>query len=77
MLLALDVGNTNITAGVFDGENIVATFRMTTKVQRTADEFGIDLCGMLEHNKLGAKDVTDVIIASVVPDAMYSLRRSI
>ena len=77
MLLALDVGNTNITAGIFDGEEIVATFRMTTKLQRTADEFGIDLCDMLEHNKLKPEQITDVIVASVVPDVMYSLKRSI
>ena len=77
MLLALDVGNTNITAGVFDGESLEATFRMTTKLQRTADEFGIDLCSMLEHNKLHESQITDVIIASVVPDTMYSLKRSI
>ncbi|MGN0170941.1 MAG: type III pantothenate kinase [Lachnospiraceae bacterium] len=76
MLLALDVGNTNITAGVFDGRELKATFRMTTKLQRTADEFGIDLCSMLEHNKLHASQITDVIIASVVPDVMYSLKRS-
>ncbi|MBE5905952.1 MAG: type III pantothenate kinase [Lachnospiraceae bacterium] len=77
MLMALDVGNTNITAGVFQGEDLWATFRMTTKLARTADEFGIDLSGMLEHNEIDPGDITDVIIASVVPDVMYSLRRSI
>ncbi|MBE5901150.1 MAG: type III pantothenate kinase [Lachnospiraceae bacterium] len=77
MLLVLDVGNTNITAGVFQGEELWATFRMTTKLQRTADEFGIDLSGMLEHNEIDPGDISDVIVASVVPDVMYSLRRSI
>ena len=41
MLLVVDVGNTNITFGVFDGEQLEATFRMTTKLQRTSDEYGI------------------------------------
>ena len=41
MLLAIDVGNTNITIGVFDKEKLVTTFRMTTKMQRTSDEYGI------------------------------------
>lgn len=77
MLLALDVGNTNITAGVFQQQELAATFRMTTKLQRTADEFGIDLRSILEYNKIQAREITDVIIASVVPDVMYSLRRSI
>ena len=40
MLLAIDVGNTNITIGVFDEEKLVTTFRMTTKMQRTSDEYG-------------------------------------
>ena len=43
MLLVIDVGNTNITLGVFNGENLSATFRMTTKIQRTSDEYGIAL----------------------------------
>ena len=41
MLLVVDIGNTNITLGVFENEDITATFRITTKIQRTSDEFGI------------------------------------
>ena len=41
MLLTIDVGNTNITIGVFDKEELLTTFRMTTKLQRTSDEYGI------------------------------------
>ena len=42
MLLVVDVGNTNITLGVFDGEELSGTFRMTTKLPRTSDEYGIE-----------------------------------
>ncbi|MCR5374930.1 MAG: type III pantothenate kinase [Lachnospiraceae bacterium] len=77
MLLTIDVGNTNITMGVFDGEEIRATSRMTAKRMRTADEFGIDICDMIRYNKVQIEDITDVIIASVVPDVMYSLRRCV
>ncbi len=77
MLLALDVGNTNITVGVFNGEELVNTYRMTAKRQRTADEFGIDLCDMIKYGSLTIDDITDVIIASVVPDVNYSLKRAI
>lgn len=77
MLLTIDVGNTNITLGVFDGEELLGTFRMTTKRQRTSDEFGIDLCGILEHRNIFPKQIHDVIIASVVPDIMHSLGSSI
>lgn len=43
MLLTIDVGNTNITLGVFDGKELQATFRMTTKQSRTSDEYGITI----------------------------------
>ena len=43
MIITIDVGNTNITVGVFNGDEIVASFRMTTKMPRTSDEYGICL----------------------------------
>jgi len=73
MLLVIDVGNTNITIGVFKEEEIVATFRLTTKQQRTSDEFGVIFCNLLEHRDIRVKDVHAIIISSVVPDIMYSL----
>ena len=77
MLLTVDVGNTNITLGPFDGEQLLGTFRMTTKQQRTSDEFGIHICGILQHHNILPKDIEAVIVASVVPDAMHSLGSSI
>ena len=47
MLMTLDVGNTNITVGVFDHDDLKATFRMTTKTPRTSDELGMVLWTML------------------------------
>ena len=67
MLLVVDVGNTNITFGIFQGERLEATFRMTTKLQRTSDEYGICIRDLVSHNKLNPEDVRDVISASVVP----------
>ena len=49
MLLTIDVGNTNITLGVFKEEKLLGTFRMTTKLPRTSDEYGFEICGILEH----------------------------
>ena len=77
MLLVIDVGNTHITLGVFEGETVKATFRATTKQPRTSDENGIQLCGLLEHRGFDIKDITDVIISSVVPDTMHSLGSAI
>lgn len=76
MLLVVDVGNTNITFGVFDGEQIEATFRMTTKLLRTSDEYGICIRDLLKHNDIDYKDIHDVIVASVVPNVMHSLLSS-
>jgi type III pantothenate kinase len=49
MLLVIDVGNTNITLGVYKEEKLEAKFRMTTKLPRTSDEYGISLCDLIEH----------------------------
>lgn len=77
MLLTIDVGNTNITLGVFDGETLMGTFRVTTKISRTSDEFGIVFKEILTANGIDADAVTDVIIASVVPNVMHSLTSGI
>lgn len=77
MLLTIDVGNTNITLGVFENETLKGTFRMTTKRSRTSDEYGFNICGILEHRNIMPQDIKDVIIASVVPDIMHSLTSGI
>ena len=77
MLLAIDVGNTNITVGVFKDKEIVNTFRLTTKQSRTSDEYAIHLSGMLLQNGIRFQDIKDVIISSVVPNVMHSLGSAI
>ena len=77
MLLVVDVGNTHITLGVFDGKELKATFRMTAKQPRTSDEYGIQLCDLLVHRNFNIKDIEDVIVSSVVPDIMHSLGSAI
>ena len=74
MLLAIDVGNTNITVGVFKGKEIVNTFRLTTKQSRTSDEYAIHLSGMLLQNGIRFQDIKDVIISSVVPVSYTHLK---
>ena len=77
MLLAIDVGNTNITCAVVSGDEFVASFRLTTKQQRTSDEFGIILRDLVEERGFAKEDIEAVIIASVVPGVMYSLTSAI
>ena len=74
MILTIDVGNTNITCGVFDEDVIVASFRITTKMTRTSDEYGMILYNLLEQNNIQPMDIGDAIICSVVPNVMHSLR---
>lgn len=73
MLLTIDIGNTNLTFGVFDGDKILHTFRLTTSLPRTSDEFGVQILEQLSHKDVAADDIEGVIICSVVPKVMYSL----
>lgn len=77
MLLAIDVGNTNITMGVHDRREWIGTFRMTTKTPRTSDEYGLFIRSMLDSKEISTQDIEDVIISSVVPNIMYSLLNGI
>ena len=77
MLLVIDIGNTHITLGLFDGQDLIANFRLTTKISRTSDEYGIILQDLLYSRNLSKKDISDVIISSVVPGIMHSFNNSI
>ena len=67
MLLAIDVGNTNIVVGVFRGETLVHTWRLTTIRERTSDELGILISNLCERHEIRKTDIAGIIIASVVP----------
>lgn len=73
MILVIDVGNTNITCGVYRGKELVATFRLTTKQQRTSDEYGMSIMELLRINSVNKGDLEGTIIASVVPNVMHAL----
>ena len=77
MILALDVGNTNITCGVFDGDTIKASFRITTKMPRTSDEYAMIIMTLLEKNEVSVPEIHDAIICSVVPNIMHSLQNAL
>jgi type III pantothenate kinase len=67
MLLAIDLGNTNTVFGVYDGEHLVMHWRLSTQKDRTVDEYGILLRNLFSLEKIDAKKIRKVIIASVVP----------
>lgn len=75
MLLAIDVGNTNTSLGVYDGEQLIAHWRLTTARERTVDEYGVHSRNLFELAGLDFKTITGVAIASVVPPLNFTLRR--
>lgn len=77
MLLVFDVGNTNITIGLFDGEELVGHYRMTTKLPRTSDEYGMFFLNLLQSKKINVREIEAAIVASVVPNVMHSLNNGI
>ena len=67
MLLCIDVGNTNITLGLYEGETLGPRWRLATDHERMPDEFILQLLGLLAHADVDPKDVGGAAIASVVP----------
>jgi len=67
MLLAIDIGNTNVTLGLFAGDRLHATWRIATVHDRMPDEYGILLVQLIEHRSMRPGDISGVAIASVVP----------
>jgi len=67
MLLAIDIGNTNIAFGVFDGETLRATWNVATDINKTADEYAVLLLNLLPREGLALSDIDHVSISCVVP----------
>lgn len=77
MILVVDVGNTNITFGVYDNESLISSFRMMSNVERTSDEYGMLIKGLIVNNGVDASVIQGAIIASVVPKVMHALTGAI
>lgn len=67
MLLTIDVGNTNLTLGLYEGEKLGPHWRLATDHARMPDEYGLQFLGLLEHDSLTSKDLSGICLASVVP----------
>lgn len=74
MLLAFDVGNTNIVLGVFQDGKLLQNWRMETYNSKSADEYGMMINQLFRYEGLDMKDVDDVIISTVVPSMLYTLQ---
>jgi len=68
MLLAIDIGNTNLTLGLYAGETLGPHWRLATDQDRMPDEYGLQLLGLLERANCGEDCLTGIVLASVVPN---------
>jgi type III pantothenate kinase len=67
MLLAIDIGNTNIVVGVFDGKALIHSWRLQTLRERTSDELGLLVEGLFAHSGVDRSTITAIVLGSVVP----------
>jgi len=67
MLLAIDIGNTNIVLGIYEGKDLVGNWRIGTKEERTADEYGILIRDIFQANRILMEDIDAIAISCVVP----------
>ena len=77
MLLAIDIGNTNIVIGVLDRDEIVFKARIATDRLRTSDQYGVEIKNMIEAFGVNLKEIDDCIISSVVPPVFNSVRTGV
>ena len=73
MLLVADVGNTNTKIGVFDGERLLVSWRLTSRREQTADEYGLFIETLLQSRGIRAASVDGVSISNVVPPVQQTL----
>lgn len=77
MIFVIDVGNTNIVLGVIEGKKLLADWRLSTDIPRTADEYGMLVKNLFDSKGFSFEMVDGVIVSSVVPNIMYSLEQMI
>lgn len=76
MLLVIDAGNTNVKLGIFDGDTLMNSWRMSVKVMRTADEMGITMQNLFESKGISFKDIDGIIMSSVSPSINYTIEHA-
>lgn len=77
MILAIDVGNTNIVVALYDNDKLRRNWRMATDKNKASDEYGVLITQFLRFENVSTDDIEDVMIASVVPTVMHSLKNAV
>lgn len=73
MLLVLDVGNTNIKAGIYEGNNLIVSWRLATERDKTSDEYGISMLNLFHFAQVDVSAIKGIIVSSVVPSLNYTI----
>ncbi|RJG20918.1 type III pantothenate kinase [Paenibacillus thiaminolyticus] len=73
MILVIDIGNTNIVLGVYEGDKLLHNWRLSTSRQSTTDEYGVMIYNLFTMTKLSVMDIEGVILSSVVPPIMHTM----
>ena len=74
MILCLDVGNTQIYGGIFEGDQLTLQFRRTSQLRSSSDELGVFFRTVIRENDIDPNFIDQIAICCVVPDLLYSLR---
>lgn len=73
MIFVMDIGNTNIKAAVFNGEQLVKRWRCATDTTMTSDQYGIIMAELFRYHNLEMKAIEGIMISSVVPTINYTI----
>jgi type III pantothenate kinase len=76
MILVVDIGNTNINFGIYKGDEIIGSWRMVTKSDKTSDEYGVFILNALGYSNIDYKQIRSAVVSSVVPNLMYSFQNA-
>ncbi len=77
MLLVMDVGNSHIKVGIFDGKKLVNSWRLQTNTKSTSDEYGLSLINIMNHTGLSLDNIEGVAMSSVIPSLNYTLEHMV
>lgn len=77
MILVVDIGNTNIVVGVYKEDEIIGSWRMVTRSEKTSDEYGVFILDLLSYNNIDYKKINGAIVSSVVPNLMHSFENTL
>lgn len=75
--MSIDIGNTNITIGYFDGDNLVFEARLSSDITRTVDQYALEIKGISELKNVTINDISGAIISSVVPSLTITIRNAV